>query len=313
MSLPANWSSRLLLTALSFMLPEAPLLGQKIRRIGAEVYAKNCASIYCHGAQGTAGAAPAVAGKGLSLEQLNPIVREGVPDTAMAGWKDVLSASDLAAVIEYVSSIQETLRSRREELDPNRPWLTHAGRELFFDPNRITPCGSCHELRWTWLGCSSAFQGRAVAERRRAAHPEVGQGENDPASGPRAVRRHRGAVERGCSALVRLEREVAGAANIREISGAKRAGKFVVPRRCDQRLQRCGVGEGSGVCKGSACRAGSMTAEHVIERLEVRKWSGAEIRTPDLLLPKQARYQAALRPDSFDHIKKIRADSRSRR
>lgn len=158
MSLPANWSSRLLLTALSFMLPEAPLLGQKIRRIGAEVYAKNCASIYCHGAQGTAGAAPAVAGKGLSLEQLNPIVREGVPDTAMAGWKDVLSASDLAAVIEYVSSIQETLRSRREELDPNRPWLTHAGRELFFDPNRITPCGSCHDFDGLGLAVAPHFK-----------------------------------------------------------------------------------------------------------------------------------------------------------
>jgi len=144
--------------AFLILLPAAPLSAQGIRRVGAQVFAKTCASIYCHGANGTAGAAPAVVGKNLALEQVHHIVGEGVPDTNMAGWKNVLSASDLAAVIDYVFGLQKSRSSQREALDPDRPWLTHAGRKLFFDAGRIAPCGSCHEFDGLGLGVGPPFE-----------------------------------------------------------------------------------------------------------------------------------------------------------
>ena len=81
MNCPLSQPSRLLLASLLIMLSQTPLPAQGIRRVGAQVYAKNCANHYCHGARGAAGAAPAVAGKALSQEQVNQVVREGIPNT----------------------------------------------------------------------------------------------------------------------------------------------------------------------------------------------------------------------------------------
>ncbi len=76
----------------------------------------------------------------------------------MAGWKDTLSTSDLAAVIDYVWGLQRSAASTREALDPDRPWLKHAGRALFFDANRITPCGSCHDFDGLGLAVAPPFK-----------------------------------------------------------------------------------------------------------------------------------------------------------
>ena len=84
---PMHWTARLLPAILLMILAEAPLPAQGIWGVGSGVYAKNCANVYCHGAKGAAGAAPAVAGKALSPEQVNRIVREGIPDTSMAGME----------------------------------------------------------------------------------------------------------------------------------------------------------------------------------------------------------------------------------
>jgi mono/diheme cytochrome c family protein len=149
-----------LVAVVAILLSQAPLAAQGIRRAGSLVFEKTCASIYCHGSRGLAGAAPAVAGKGLSQEQVNHIVSEGIPNTNMAGWKAVLSATDLATVIDYVIGLQVSTRSQRDALDPNRPWLKHAGRALFFDAGRIGPCGSCHEFDGLGLAVAPRFESR---------------------------------------------------------------------------------------------------------------------------------------------------------
>ena len=164
---PKPWAARLLTAILLVIVAftaQAPLPAQGIWSAGARVYAKNCSNVYCHGEKGAAGAAPAVAGKALSPEQVNQIVREGIPDTSMAGWNDTLSAADLASVIEYVVALQKSKASRRAELDPNRPWLDHPGRRLFFDPNRIAPCGSCHDFDGLGLAVASPFDAAPPAD-----------------------------------------------------------------------------------------------------------------------------------------------------
>ena len=51
---------------------------------------------------------------------------------------------ELEAVVSYVFSLQGVSEESVEDLDPNRPWLDHPGRELFFDAARVGACGACH-------------------------------------------------------------------------------------------------------------------------------------------------------------------------
>jgi mono/diheme cytochrome c family protein len=130
-------------------------------RVGREVYERSCATQYCHGAKGSAGGAPAIAGRGRTVESLSHIIREGVPNTAMPGWEDSLSVEEVEAVIAYAASLQHVQAAGEEQpLDPNRAWLSHPGRELFFDSNRITPCGSCHRFDGLGLAVAPSFKGR---------------------------------------------------------------------------------------------------------------------------------------------------------
>ncbi len=112
--------------------------------IGRRVYAQTCANQNCHGDQGAAGRAPALAEREFTREYVMRITRDGVPDTAMPGWGEQLSLEELETVVSYVVSIQGPSEQAAEDLDPNRPWLDHPGRELFFDAARVGACGACH-------------------------------------------------------------------------------------------------------------------------------------------------------------------------
>ncbi len=136
-----------------------PIYAQADVGYGRQVYAKTCANQNCHGAAGPAGVAPAIAGRGLPLDRLTQILRQGVPNTSMPGWETTLTLEDFQAVLSYALSIQQVAAARREEsLDPKRPWLGHKGRELFFDSNRITPCGSCHSFDGLGLAVAPKFE-----------------------------------------------------------------------------------------------------------------------------------------------------------
>ena len=112
--------------------------------IGRTVYAQSCANQNCHGDQGAAGRAPALAQRGFTREYVMRITRDGIADTAMPGWGKQLSLEELETVVTYVVSIQGLSEEAAEDLDPNRPWLAHPGRELFFDAARVGACGACH-------------------------------------------------------------------------------------------------------------------------------------------------------------------------
>ena len=112
--------------------------------IGRTVYAQSCANQNCHGDQGAAGRAPALAQPGFKRQYVADVTRQGIPETAMPGWEEQLPVEELEAVVTYVFSLQSVSEESVEDLDPNRPWLDHPGRELFFDATRVGACGSCH-------------------------------------------------------------------------------------------------------------------------------------------------------------------------
>ena len=125
---------------------------------GEKIFAQNCSVGYCHGVGGTAGAGPRLRGRELDKDYLHQVIGEGIPRSAMPGWKGRLSDQDVLAVASYVmslSSATEPIPPTDEmpaEAEPavftdfSGPPQTRPGRDLFFDATRGTRCATCHSL-----------------------------------------------------------------------------------------------------------------------------------------------------------------------
>lgn len=134
--------------ALALLLAQAA--GEDIFARGAAVFRKTCATAYCHGPEGSAGRAPQLAGRRFPRRQLTAVIREGIPNTSMPGFKDQLSSDDLNAVTAYVASLATAAApataAGTAPAKPPAPPAAARGRDLFFDPARLPNCGVCHHL-----------------------------------------------------------------------------------------------------------------------------------------------------------------------
>lgn len=71
---------------------------------GEQIHRGRCAA--CHGVKGGGGTGKQLNGGAISRDlpdaaEHRRIVADGVPDTAMAAWKDVLTAEEIDAVVRY--------------------------------------------------------------------------------------------------------------------------------------------------------------------------------------------------------------------
>jgi len=125
---------------------------------GAQVFAQSCAVGYCHGTAGAANRGPRLAGRGFDRAYVDKVIRDGLPGTAMPGFK-TLRPADLNAVIVYVMSISgggsagagagAAAPIHVPSPEPPRfpgPPQAKKGKDLFFDPIRGTRCGTCHAV-----------------------------------------------------------------------------------------------------------------------------------------------------------------------
>ena len=122
---------------------------------GEQVFAKSCATGYCHGVRGGASGAPRLAGRGFDQTFINSVVTRGVPGTSMPSFATSLSRTDLVAVVAYVATLNGIA-------DPNvraggaaattssRPALNEEatrGAGLFTEAVRgFERCSTCHEV-----------------------------------------------------------------------------------------------------------------------------------------------------------------------
>lgn len=115
---------------------------------GADVFAKTCASGYCHGPNGAGGGAPKLVGRGFDEALILSITRAGVEGTAMRGYGTVLARPDFNAVVAYVASLNG-IEPRVTSTEPKPRKLSPEaarGRDLFFDSLRgVGRCSTCHE------------------------------------------------------------------------------------------------------------------------------------------------------------------------
>jgi cytochrome c2 len=115
-------------------------------RHGEEVFAQTCTQSYCHGANGAAGGAPKLAGRGLTGDYIEKVVTYGITGTPMPAWGQRLPLNEVRAVIMYVQSLNGIAPSLRSGPPPALTGEAASGRELFFDPQHSLRCSFCHRV-----------------------------------------------------------------------------------------------------------------------------------------------------------------------
>jgi mono/diheme cytochrome c family protein len=120
---------------------------------GAKIFAQSCAVGYCHGSGGAANRGPRLAGRGFDRKYLVKVIAEGLPGTAMPGFRATLKDDGLAAVVAYVLSLSggaapaTAAPAYEPSAEPPKfegPPEARAGKDLFFDAVRGVRCGTCH-------------------------------------------------------------------------------------------------------------------------------------------------------------------------
>jgi cytochrome c oxidase cbb3-type subunit 3 len=92
-----------------------------IEKRGEKLFQNNCA--FCHGADGTGknwigqflepharNLRDPVFMAGMTRQRLSQVIREGLPNTSMPAWKDVLGNSDIRALLAYINRVFHPLK-----------------------------------------------------------------------------------------------------------------------------------------------------------------------------------------------------------
>ena len=168
-------------------------LGQDLAKQGEQVFAKTCATGYCHGPKGASGGAPRLAGRGFNQAYINGVVMRGIPGTGMGSFADVLSKADLTAVVAYVAALNGVANpgaSDASGTEPSGPVLTAEaarGARLFTEAVRgFGRCSTCHEVGGAGISVAGpiAKVPASVSALKTLATPNVKTGVLDGESMP---------------------------------------------------------------------------------------------------------------------------------
>ncbi|HTA69194.1 MAG TPA: c-type cytochrome [Bryobacteraceae bacterium] len=175
---------KLAVTAFLLAVSSAAQNLTEVLQQGEQVFAKSCATGYCHGVKGGAGGAPRLVGRHFDQAYINNVVTRGVPDTGMPSFATRLSRPDLVAVIAYVATLNGITNPTvgpggAAATVSSRPKLTGEaarGARLFTDAVRsFGRCSTCHEVDDLGISVAApiAKVPSSVAELKALATPAV--------------------------------------------------------------------------------------------------------------------------------------------
>lgn len=144
------------------LLMQAAVADPQVLARGEKLFAQSCSVGYCHGVAGAAARGPRLAGRTFTLEYLVEVTRDGIPRSAMPGWKGRMSEADIHAVVEYVASLGTVTGDAGPAAAP-------AGEteDLTHERNRfLESCGICHAGRGVGKAVGPELSGRTEAEIR---------------------------------------------------------------------------------------------------------------------------------------------------
>jgi mono/diheme cytochrome c family protein len=163
---------------------------------GEQVFAKSCATGYCHGVRGASSGAPRLAGRGFNQAYINNVVTRGIPGTGMASFATTLSKPDLVAVVAYVATLNGIANPRiGSDDDDATPASTEPkftaeaarGARLFTEAVRsFGRCSTCHEVDGFGVSVAAPISQvpASVAVLKALATPSVKTGTVDGESMP---------------------------------------------------------------------------------------------------------------------------------
>ena len=128
---------------------------QDVAKQGEQIFAKTCATGYCHGPKGASSGAPRLAGRGFNEAYISGVVTRGIPGTGMPSFAAVLSKDDLTAVVAYVATLNGVANpgasssdaSSTASLGSTLTGEAARGARLFTEAVRgFGRCSTCHEV-----------------------------------------------------------------------------------------------------------------------------------------------------------------------
>jgi cytochrome c553 len=152
---------------------------------GAELYRMHCAVPFCHGADGTAGRAPALAGRNFEPEALLRAITHGIPARGMPSFQSQLGDDGVKAVFTYVRNLRspEPVKAAAKVAPIKLSKEAVAGRDLFFDSSRLPSCSDCHAAGHMGASIASrltSIEGVDTLRRVRAAQVHTVQMRGEP-------------------------------------------------------------------------------------------------------------------------------------
>jgi len=167
---------------------------QDVAKRGEQIFAKSCATGYCHGARGTPSGAPRLAGRGFNQAYINNVVTRGISGSGMPSFATALSRPDLTAVVAYVATLNgianpDAGSDSAAAVSP-APELTGEaarGAHLFTDAVRgFGRCSTCHEVGGLGISVAAPIEQvpASVAALKALGTPNVKTGAMDDESMP---------------------------------------------------------------------------------------------------------------------------------
>jgi mono/diheme cytochrome c family protein len=162
---------------------------------GEQVFAKSCATGYCHGVRGASSGAPRLAGRGFNQAYINNVVTRGIPGTGMPSFAATLSRADLIAVAAYVATLNgianpdagSDAAGATVSAGPTLSGEAARGARLFTEAMRgFGRCSTCHEVGGFGISVAApiAQVPASVAALKALATPNVKTGTTGDESMP---------------------------------------------------------------------------------------------------------------------------------
>lgn len=113
---------------------------------GQAVFARTCASGYCHGAQGAGGGAPRLAARGFDQAYITNKIANGVEGSGMPAFGKTLPKAELDSVTAYVASLNGITPGKAAAATPVvLGTQAKQGETLFRDAVKgFGRCSTCH-------------------------------------------------------------------------------------------------------------------------------------------------------------------------
>jgi putative heme-binding domain-containing protein len=113
---------------------------------GTQIFKLRCSVGYCHGAEGKPGRAPKLRERDFTGAYLHKVITDGIPNSSMPAFKELLKPAEISAVVNYVLSLCGKAPEQQTNPAEPAPVSFDKGKALFFDTANENNCGVCHAI-----------------------------------------------------------------------------------------------------------------------------------------------------------------------